>query len=801
MEEEQTRIKKIITTIDNEKTYSFDVDETITFYEFKKILAASSHLLKNCFKIYYQQHEYTNDYNDNTLHELFPGIDLIPLIIISNRDLYDVEDELINLRFDFNYPCTIHTGKFKMIYCFSCNKSICIDCFNNEHKEHSVEDKTNYLAPAQLLMNNIFQNSSIYKADYRNSKYMECVNFRAKLKLNIFNNIRKMINDLEKKFDSCLEYFCFIEKMTENNTNENLELLKNYCIECFIKLKNEINTKCIIIDDEIFLTLYRKLKDIKQYKINFFESNLIKYNELNNQIETFLLQLEKISEELKLFLNNLLNKDLFKNFKNIVKDNIVDKIKKETIKDFIFNNIGVQGKSFNEISLSNVSSHENEIKTEFSSIDIIDKDIKKPNKNNILSYKKNHKYIDDSLGKSFFSNSHNPYFFKIDYPIYNLDNFPNSINSSKVKENNIFQKGLINTTCNNNTFLSKGFETNVHNNIFEEKFIDVLTSKNEKKEIETNSDLECNIEIVNNEAFTIMKEIFSEEEDKRSFVTMFPIYDTNWLFVACSDDLSLRIRIDFYKTFGLKDIQLKSFPRGGAFCNNGRYLYFTGGLERKEIISKIFLRIVRDNDNNIEVKMEKKPFMLYSHFNHSMVSKGEKIFVIGGYNTNKCESFNLRTSKWESMPDLNSPERQKATLVIYGDYLYAFMGHTQLEVLDSVERINIKTLSNNNWEVVNYLNLFNINTKFYGAGMYIIKEQVFFIGGKTGLGTYNQDYMSQILSYKFNTKELFNTQIIYNYKNTFIENEFHYIFDDIIGNYNHVNYGNYITIALSSLLK
>ena len=114
------------------------------------------------------------------------------------------------------------------------------------------------------------------------------------------------------------------------------------------------------------------------------------------------------------------------------------------------------------------------------------------------------------------------------------------------------------------------------------------------------------------------------------------------------------------------------------------------------------------------------------------------------------------------MPDLNSPERQKATLVIYGDYLYAFMGHTQLEVLDSVERINIKTLSNNNWEVVNYLNLFNINTKFYGAGMYIINEQVFFIGGKTGLGTYNQDYMSQILSYKFN---------------------------------------NYITIALSSLLK
>ena len=32
MEEERPNIKKIITTIDNEKSYSIDVDETTTFY-------------------------------------------------------------------------------------------------------------------------------------------------------------------------------------------------------------------------------------------------------------------------------------------------------------------------------------------------------------------------------------------------------------------------------------------------------------------------------------------------------------------------------------------------------------------------------------------------------------------------------------------------------------------------------------------------------------------------------------------------------------------------------------------------
>ena len=263
-EEVQPNIKKIITTIDDEKSYSIDVDETTTFYEFKKILSAAAHLLKNCFRIYHEQQEYTNDYDDNTIQEMFPNIDPIPLRIISNKDVYEFEDELISVRFNINVPCQIHVGKYKMMYCFTCNKSICKDCLSEDHKNHKVEEKADYLAPAQLLMNKIFSNSALYRADSRLSKYMDSVNFRSNLKLNIFDNLRKLINDLEIKFASCLEYFSTCEDETEKNTNENLELLKKYCIECFIKLKNDINTKGIIIDDEIFLTLYRKLKEIEK---------------------------------------------------------------------------------------------------------------------------------------------------------------------------------------------------------------------------------------------------------------------------------------------------------------------------------------------------------------------------------------------------------------------------------------------------------------------------------------------------------------------------------------------------------
>ena len=341
MEDEITRIKKIITTIDDDKSYSIDVDETICFREFKKILAGAAHLLKNGFRIYHEQQEYTNDYDDNTIQEMFPNLDPIPLRIISNKDVYEFEDELISVRFNINVPCQVHVGKFKMMYCFTCNKSICMDCLGEDHRNHQVVEKADYLAPAQLLMNSIFSNSALYRADSRLSKYMDCVNFRSNLKLNVFDNLRKMINDLEIKFASCLEYFSTCEDETEKNTNENLELLRKFCIECFIKLKNDINTKGIIIDDEIFLTLYRKLKEIEKYKTEIFEENKMKYEKLNTLLAPFTQQVEVISEQLKTTFNTLLNKDIYENFKNEVQENIVEKVQKETVNDFMFRNLGV----------------------------------------------------------------------------------------------------------------------------------------------------------------------------------------------------------------------------------------------------------------------------------------------------------------------------------------------------------------------------------------------------------------------------------------------------------------------------
>ena len=907
MEEEQTNIKKIITTIDNEKSYSIDVDETTTFYEFKKILAAAAHLLKNCFRIYHEQQEYTNDYYDNTIQEMFPDLDPIPLRIISNKDVYEFEDELISVRFNINVPCQIHIGKYKMLYCFTCNKSICMDCFNADHKGHSVEEKADYLAPAQLLMNNIFSNSALFRADSRLSKYMECVNFRSNLKLNVFDNLRKMINDLEIKFASCLEYFSTSEDETEKNTNENLELLKKYCIECFIKLKNDINTKGIIIDDEIFLTLYRKLKEIERYKNEYFEENKQKYEKLNTLLAPFIHEVEKISEELKSTFNTLLNKELYENFKNLVQENIVEKVQKETVNDFMFRNLGVPRKSLNRMSLGNLNSYKKKSKDYVSPNKLVQKEEKSPfpranlsaerkennsgtifgqgvfskskneqgNKNSTLTWNKTEEQNPRVKGFSIigqnndismkdatkttafenrvittttnnmnmanvsgtltnnmnnnisnFSNQEKTGVFRAsaekEYPgqtkiystqsefqISNLGNFGNMINSSQTQGQNIVSKEITKTTATNNiTTFTQGFDTNSNSNMFGGKLIEVLSNEIGKKgaeyEIEKGTTNESNTAIfeTNNMTSTVAPDGgVSGMLNKGSFLIMYPIFESNYILGAFADESTGRAEVDFEKAFGEKDIQLKAFPQGGAFCNYEKYLFFTGGQEKQKGVGKIFLRITINAERETKAKMVKMPSMLYPHWNHSMISNGNYIFVIGGYNTNKCEAFNLRTLKWEAMPDLISPERQKATLAIHGDYLYAFMGQTQFNVLDSVERINIKKLGSSNWENVIYSNPNKVNTKFYGAGVYIVKGQLFFLGGKLGLGDDQSDFKSEIYRFKFDTNEFLNTDICYNGKINFIENEFHHISDDNVGNFISVDNGVLATMPVSSLLQ
>ena len=332
MIEEKANIIKVIAIIDNDKSYTNEVDDSITLHQFKKLLAGAAHLIDANFEVYSGKQKYTQSSNEKPLYALFPNLNAIYLNIITNHDISACEDELISVNFNINAPCPIHPGKFKMLFCISCNKSICNECHNSSHKLHIIKEKADYLIPAKKLIKNIFDNSSVFKAETIPSNIMDCINYLSDLKNKIFPFIRTLIDALEVKIQSSLEYFCYKENEAKKNINDNIQLLEAFSTDSLIKLKNDINTNSILMDDNIFLAIYNKLEEIKTFKNEFFQENLAKYKELNLLFAPFTEQIRKITEDLRILCENSVKQDIYAKFQNSIDQKVVEKITKKKLK-------------------------------------------------------------------------------------------------------------------------------------------------------------------------------------------------------------------------------------------------------------------------------------------------------------------------------------------------------------------------------------------------------------------------------------------------------------------------------------
>ena len=354
MEEEDPIIIQVIFKFEDGRWYSFDVDHSTTLHETKKILSNAAHVLKSSITLYHEGQEYSKEYDEQTLKKIFPTLKKIEFYLKLKKTEDDIEEnehEQISVKYNIKEPCKEHIGKFLVLYCISCKKSICNECFSISHNNHEVEEKADYLMPAKILMERIFANSFMFKSDPKISNYMSCVSFRSIIKTEIFNRMRQLINELENKCINCLEFFSFNEDSTEKNNDLNLELLKKYCTSSYIKLKNNIDTKEILINDEVFLSLYNKLKAIKEYEISFFNENSNKYKMLNSLFLPFTQEIKNMSIDLNNILTRYINKDIYAKFKEEVSKNIVDVVQKEDVVRFMFENVNIPKRKMSGTSL------------------------------------------------------------------------------------------------------------------------------------------------------------------------------------------------------------------------------------------------------------------------------------------------------------------------------------------------------------------------------------------------------------------------------------------------------------------
>ena len=322
----------------NDISFSINVDDTTTLREYKKLLCKSAHLIEKSFKIFYLTYECSSQYDNYSIKELFPNMKEVILNIEISEDIESTEDEIISIKLDITDYCEAHQGKYKNYYCVFCKKSICLNCINDFHKNHSIKEKIDYLAPSEIIINNIFKDDDKYKVNPEFSKYKEIMDFRSNI-IKCFDTIYTNLKTMENKIIISLDAYILNLKQLEKNINVNVGELKKIYILYFKKLKNYLKANKILVNNRIFYLLSYKLEEMEEFKMEYFNRNLGIYNnfislfnELNNNIN---MMINDINSKVLLYINS----DIYSNLEANIDLNYIGKIKNETVESLLFDDI------------------------------------------------------------------------------------------------------------------------------------------------------------------------------------------------------------------------------------------------------------------------------------------------------------------------------------------------------------------------------------------------------------------------------------------------------------------------------
>ena len=453
MTQKANMIRQTIFKVEKEKEYTIDVDETTNMRELKKILANAAHLRKNSFKIYHQNKDYTNDFDEDILLELFPNEQKIYFTLIKIELKEEIEDAVLQI--DNNLPCNEHPEKFQIFYCYTCNRSICKICLDLNHKDHDVKEKYDYLAPTNLLVEKIFKDAYQYIADenYDQSKFG--LELEVKIKNVLMEQLKQILEIIGINLCGLVRYFVNQVCTCKKNINENIGLLKTYSIDAYKALKNDISTNQIIINDDIFLTLDKKIKEIEKNKEKLKESNK-NFIEMNSMIQEINLYVEEVYNALFTYLESFLNQTKIEEIKKKIASKLIEQISKDDILHQMFEDITVKRKSL--MKLNNHTS--NSLKGVNDSRMEAQRNIKGPsvfNINNNLNDKNEkvlfgNKIVNTNINSTMISNSNsNNNIESNQYPLGNNNNlFTNTnyvnkqFNDLNLTEKNIFMPMNIN---------------------------------------------------------------------------------------------------------------------------------------------------------------------------------------------------------------------------------------------------------------------------------------------------------------------------------------------------------------------
>ena len=309
------------------RIYTLEFDQNITMHELKIMIQKAAHLSSKNFRLFSDGEEYSY-YEQETFESLFRGQKIV--IFSLEAKLNELSDET-ELLLQMDYQCEVHIDKFLLYYCFTCGESVCCDCFTKGiHRGHQIQEKFFYLLPSKILVDKLFENCS--KNPYEEYKNMEdptLEELRVNLNEMLFDNIIEMLDYVQNRVVNLLEKYHYVNNQIFDSVRNSIRDTKAISIKILDELKEKMNVKNIINNEQIFLdfdTAYKKLGCLQKNKL---KTNYTLYQELNKQIPGLIKNLiTDINDKISFTLNQLYNDQRFDNILNEIE------MKSKSIKSF-----------------------------------------------------------------------------------------------------------------------------------------------------------------------------------------------------------------------------------------------------------------------------------------------------------------------------------------------------------------------------------------------------------------------------------------------------------------------------------
>jgi hypothetical protein len=795
--EENPSIVKTTFILSPTLQYTFDVNHTVTICTLKKLIAAAARLRKNSFRLFSNQKEYTY-YTKENIGMLFPNQQHI-IFTIQHSEVEDIDD-LSNstIKVRISSYCNEHETKYLNYYCFTCNTSLCSLCIlDPRHKGHDYKEKCDYFQSSKFLVDAAFKQNKNLNFDSDPKKLFninDLSQFKAHLKNVLFKTLYDMLMNIETKLNEIIDFYNSTSKISCENLQDNYREIKRFCVKGLEQLKERIEIRNILIDENVFLTFHNKYKELASKQEKRIEVQVQQFKELcnviANPIKTFV---NNTYDEIFQVLNKKLNMKEYDNLKRDIKANMITEISEsEVIKDIVGENEKkTKTKRPYSTMVQNITesiqNHAeelrrksdpklNELLNESNHLNVSSHSIRSSHSNHMqrASIESDKKVNDINMHKV-----DNPFLINANTNVnVNANNNNNNNITSFKKQQNVYtnptnpfigqqqqqqlqlqqqhqhQHQRQRQPLQNNVNPINQLPINNHNhNVYVNKNVNQITTPISMPptttQLSTNK-VEKNINI----------QTIKDEKQKQTQIELphilAPIRQTNEIKILYLDHSTQNKKITF-PVF----LHPPYFLEKSAHCNYEGKLYISGGIEnsQSEKPSSSLLKYDLSNDSLIKLSN-----LITPRFNHTMKTFGNYIYAVGGRNNKSCERYVVSLNKWERMPDMNY-EREKPILEVHEGYLYAFFGKNGNTYSENVERIQLNNPTAK-WEEVTFKNEDNLSLKMYGCATFLKENDLFFFGGNV-----NNENVATICCFDFENMSLVAFEDNLEFKQTFTESQ------------------------------